>query len=501
MDYRPWLAVIAAAPILVSCAQGGELSMTTEATTEVATSGSGEQTSDEATDESSEGPETSSTSPETGTETETETDTDTETTDDETTTGDPTETDTEAEPEPFCGDGLPDPDESCDDGNTVQGDGCNNNCEPSGQELWDMRVGSETSASDQGFAITVDDEGFYYVGGYLRTPPDQGANAWLTKYGPAGEIVWTYNYNGESNGNDVIRAVAVDQQKNVYFAGNARYDLDNVDDLWVVKLDPEGVFVWDDRVKTLALGNDRGHGILVTDTANTVVTGYLRSPSQGNNVWVRQYDPDGVNLWTRTYNGLANKNDVAYAIAAASDDSLYIGGYEQDAESIKRALLVKFTDGGEQLWTKQFGPEAQAAEVRGVAVGPEDDVYACGFQWHETAGQELWVSRFTPDGDEVWTHTYQGELGDGARGEALAVGADGALVVTGYEEIGDDKRLLLRKLDSDGNPMWTRQVFGGGVPNDIAHGVAIGDDLEVYATGQINEPMLGLELWIGRFSP
>ncbi len=502
MDYLSRLRVFGPILLLVACAQGSGLGSSADTTTDPGTTDAAttdletSSTAEEPT--TSEGPETTDTTTDSDTDTDTESDTDTDTdTDPETTDTD----ETTGSPDPFCGDGNVDPDEDCDDGNMMEGDGCNTNCEPSGQLLWEMKIGDVESTTDQGYAVTVDSDGFFYVGGLVRSPPMQGANAWLTKYSPIGSVVWTYTFNGATNGNDVVRDIAVDATKNVYFTGNSRFNVDHNDDLWVVKLDPDGNLLWEDQVNTLSGGNDRGHGILVTDEGNVIIAGYLNTPSQSNNVWFRQYDPDGENLWTRTYNGMASNNDIAFDIAAASDGTLYIGGHETDGESVKKALLAQYTSAGEPVWEIQFGPEGGLAVITGVAVGPDDDVYTCGFRWHETAGQELWVTRFTSAGEEVWTHTYLGELNDGARAESIAVGDDGALVIGGYEEVGDNKRLLLRKLDSDGTVLWTEQVFGAGTPNDIAHAVAIADNLEVFATGQINEPTYGLQLWIGRLSP
>jgi cysteine-rich repeat protein len=46
------------------------------------------------------------------------------------TTGDPDSTGTDTDTEPACGDGTVDMDETCDDGNTADGDGCSATCEP-----------------------------------------------------------------------------------------------------------------------------------------------------------------------------------------------------------------------------------------------------------------------------------------------------------------------------------------------------------------------------------
>ncbi|MGB1016124.1 MAG: hypothetical protein ACPG4T_18460, partial [Nannocystaceae bacterium] len=476
MIFNIRLAPVMAAVILTACAQGSDLGSPTESTTEGATTvvETSQSSTDEPTTDSDSDTTSTSENSETDTET-TENPTDSETDTDE---SDSDNEDTVGPPDPACGDGAVDENESCDDGNDIAGDGCNPDCRPSGELLWDITVGDDGDEPDQGYAVAVDSTGHYYVGGQIRVA-SEAANAWLTKYTPAGDPIWTYTQNGPANSNDMIRSIAIGPEQEVYFTGHSWFDSDHIADLWVAKLNANGEKVWEDSANTLAKGNDRGYGILVTQQGNVVVAGNLKTTTQDNNLWVRQYDAEGLNLWTRSYNGMANLSDLAQGIAAASDGSLYAAGHETDANSIKKGLLVKFSSEGDVLWSQNYGPMDQTQEFSGVAVGPEDDVYVSGSAWHEMAGRELTVHRFNPDGVEVWSYHYEGELGDGARGEALAVGNDGAIVVGGFEQIVADKRMLLLKLGPDGTQWWSHQVFGNGVPDDIAQAVAIDDDLQI----------------------
>lgn len=59
--------------------------------------------------------------------------------------------DTSAEPSPMCGDAVVEGDEECDDGNDVDGDGCNVDCVPSGSIRWTLvwdGAGADQSSAD-----------------------------------------------------------------------------------------------------------------------------------------------------------------------------------------------------------------------------------------------------------------------------------------------------------------------------------------------------------------
>ena len=99
-----------------------------------------------------------------------------------------------------CGDGVLDDGEACDDGNDVNGDGCNIDCVESGQQVWESVV--ETSPLSA-TALAVNDENEVLV---VANSPN-GSNYysdWRRLYGPSGDTIST----GSTGGLDVSRVAA-----------------------------------------------------------------------------------------------------------------------------------------------------------------------------------------------------------------------------------------------------------------------------------------------------
>jgi cysteine-rich repeat protein len=100
-----------------------------------------------------------------------------------------------------CGDGNVDVDEDCDDGNDVNGDGCNNDCVESGVIVWE-------STYDRGpmeaTALAVDEDGQVMVLGNSRTSEDVYYSDWRRLYASNGDIVST----GGTGGFDASRIAA-----------------------------------------------------------------------------------------------------------------------------------------------------------------------------------------------------------------------------------------------------------------------------------------------------
>src|SRR5690606_23029327 len=56
---------------------------------------------------------------------------------------------------PYCGDGQLDGPESCDDGDGVDGNGCNNDCNESGQPLWTVTYDHPSHDSDTASGVAL----------------------------------------------------------------------------------------------------------------------------------------------------------------------------------------------------------------------------------------------------------------------------------------------------------------------------------------------------------
>lgn len=133
-----------------------------------------------------------------------------------------TTTGTTADPPPACGDGVVVAPEVCDDGNQLDGDGCNADCQPSGQVVWSTLQGGALGLPDEAWACAVDGNGSIHVAGTIGVSATDD-DLWVRKYSSAGDILWTQTHAGSAKAKDQGRAIAVDAAELVYVAG-----LDNV---------------------------------------------------------------------------------------------------------------------------------------------------------------------------------------------------------------------------------------------------------------------------------
>ncbi|MBC8073388.1 MAG: hypothetical protein IAG13_34025, partial [Deltaproteobacteria bacterium] len=70
-----------------------------------------------------------------------------------------------------CGNGVVDGPELCDDGDGIDGNGCNNDCAPSGRELWTVTYDGVEHLSDRPSGLAVASDDSVLVVGYEDAMP------------------------------------------------------------------------------------------------------------------------------------------------------------------------------------------------------------------------------------------------------------------------------------------------------------------------------------------
>src|SRR5258705_6200197 len=181
--------------------------------------------------------------------------------------------------------------------------------DPTGREVWTRQFGSDERDLPKGVAL--DDSGnIYVVGQTFGTLPGQtsagGWDAFIRKYNPAGDEMWTRQFGG--GGGESAAAVRVDHAGNAYVVGGTRAALPgqtNIGDYdaFITKGDAAGKPLWVRQCGTLA----QGYALAVALDANggPVVAGetsglMARAAAAGGPAgFARPYHPPGDVVWTR----------------------------------------------------------------------------------------------------------------------------------------------------------------------------------------------------------
>lgn len=342
---------------------------------------------------------------------------------------------------------------------------------------WLVQLG--TSGDDRVWSLASDARG----NTYFSTVGD------IRKFDGAGKLVWSHTIDAAAN--TLAKAVAVGNGV-VYIAGQTSGTMTNQtsagkQDAFVRAYDFDGNELW---TRQFGTSNDEYVEQVFVDSTNTAyvsgsTSGSLSGTSQGSyDAYVRKYDSLGNSAFTLQY-GSPNAEGAA-AVAVDASGNIFTCGATQGSlygtnQGINDFYVAKFDSLGARLWAQQLG-NGGSDECSSLALAPGGGVYVGGLLMGQAA-----IYRFDANGNEIWhsafgtSSTFLMTLGVDAIGNAyVAGGIDIALpgqVAYGGEDV------FVRKYDVDGNDVWTRQL--GSPSLDRALGIDVAPDGDVHVGGMV----------------
>jgi len=201
---------------------------------------------------------------------------------------------------------------------------------PDGSLAWSRSYNSPGNADDVANAVAVNASGSFVVAGSEdRTDLGQGLNWRVNVYSAAGALTSTTSYDGPASGADAALAVAIDSGGNRYVVGyEDRSDLGEGRNWLVVKYDPAFNVIWTRTWNGDADGSDEAKGVAVDPRGNVVVVGYETSLAGGVDMRAIEYDSNGNVQWTQSYNSSGSNTDVAAGVSVDAGGNVIVAGYE-----------------------------------------------------------------------------------------------------------------------------------------------------------------------------
>lgn len=312
---------------------------------------------------------------------------------------------------------------------------------------------------------------------------------WVIKTDANGELIWQNDLGGidndicfvvvNANGGGYM-LMGTSESNNGDVSGHHSPGLG---DYWLVKLDEDGILLWSHCYG--GLGFDNGRSIIATSDGGYAMVGESNSDDgdvtglfAGQDLWIVKIDADGVIEWQGAHGGASNEygygivqtDDGGFAVASASYswDSGVVTGNHGSSDF----WITRFDDAGVMLWQKSFG--STGADIpKSIAKCSNGDFVICGSSgnndgdvtgFHGT--YDYWVIRVSDDGELIWQKSLGGY--DDEKANSIAATSDDGFIVTGFawnvdgdvtfNHGGHDVWVV--KLDASGNMVWEKS-FGG----------------------------------------
>ncbi len=241
---------------------------------------------------------------------------------------------------------------------------------------------------------------------------------------------------------------------------------------------------WVARYNGPANGNDFARAIALDAKGNVYVTGWSDGEGTGTDFLTLKYDPDGNLLWAARYNGPDNGDDQAIGITLDAAGNVYVSGQSWGGGTNFDFATVKYDTCGNERWVARYdGPASGADGATAIAVDQDGNVYVTGRVATRFTHKDYATVKYDTDGNELWVNLYNGPGNGDDETTAIAVDRFGNVVVTG-ESYGGGTRSdwATIKYDPDGNQLWVAR-FDRGYYNNRATAVALDAEGNVYVTG------------------
>ena len=403
-------------------------------------------------------------------------------------------------PGPSCGDGVVNGPEACDDGNAVDGDGCNVDCVESGSEVWTVGYGGEDAGNARARGVAVDGSGNVIVVGE-EFVVGQNANVWLRKYTPEGEVLWSRGWDGPSSGDDIAYAVAVTAEDDYVVTGE-QYQAGEGADIFVERWAPDGTSIWKQSHSSDSGLGDRGFGVAVAEDGTIAVTGEEYKLIGLHNVWTRLMDGDGTEIWTTVYDANAG-NDRGNAVAFDAKGDVYVAGEIYVPIGLSDLWLRKQSGAdGAEVWTRTMDNMAGNDAWHAVAVDKDGNIGLVGEVYEVNGLSAIVISKLNASGFPIWTNYQDSDGGDNDIGHGVAFDLEGNMVAVGEEYTANDfARVWVRKYDPKGDELWTQIFDGQDAGNDIGWAVAVEPGGYIYVAGEEYAVGQFAEVWLRKYAP
>lgn len=304
---------------------------------------------------------------------------------------------------------------------------------------------------------------------------------------------WVKRYNGSGNDFDRAEQVVIDRWGNVFVTGTSRTNRGDFDYVTIKYLPADGFEEWILPFADFLFGcnpvcqDDQASGIAVNQYGEPFVTGIVNGTA--TDYGTVKYDLNGNVAWVMVYNGPADYSDAAMAIALDGNGDAYVTGASvvnlpsSDIVTIKYGGLY-----GNELWRRNYNGTGNGADVPlAMVVDGSNNVCVTGRSWNGTS-TDFVTLKYTSNGTLLWVRTYNGLGDDDDVAWGIDVDANKNIYVTGNSDtdpsLSSNDDIVAIKYDSLGNQIWVRSYNNAQAnSSDDPSAIAVAANGNVYVCG------------------
>ncbi|MFK7937202.1 MAG: PKD domain-containing protein, partial [Saprospiraceae bacterium] len=314
-----------------------------------------------------------------------------------------------------------------------------------GNEKWQHLLA--TAGNSIGYDLQVIPNEGLIIAGMIADTSGQ-SDMYVAKVDFAGNAIWERTYGGDLN--DAVTSIKYTADGGFILTGYIGTEEEG-EELALIKIDQSGNIQW--QTQYGGAMNERGEEVIITNDGGYAVTGFTESFGAGkSDLFLIKTDFVGNEMWLNTY-GNPN-NQVGYSLRQNATGGFVIAGTSEFSSYYPHDLYLLGTDAdGTELWSNSYGGDARISGFSLDAVGDEGYIVAGSratyFGFYPS---DFYLFRIDNQGIKLWDRAFPNEFPATAR--SIVATQDGGYIVAGYAQPKDDEMTQdaqLIKTDALGN--------------------------------------------------
>jgi hypothetical protein len=261
--------------------------------------------------------------------------------------------------------------------------------------------------------------------------------------------------------------------------------------IYVIKTDADGKLLWS---RTLGNSYSEGHSIAELKSGGYIIAG-TDSTTQNTNIYLAKLNETGTVMWTKIYD--SGNLDYVNAIYPTNDGGFVLVGYQAWVfdQFISNALtsdimLVKYSSSGViqyskkldnptpagSRYTRDAGYSVKQTADGGLIIAGNSRIIPLGYHSRIFS----WIIKTDGNGNTQWSKLFDDSVNSDFKQDyrmpdngatSIDQTADNGFVFTGFiytDSLGTDRQLLLVRLGTNGDVMWSKRFGGRGDEQGLA---------------------------------
>lgn len=351
-----------------------------------------------------------------------------------------------------------------------------------GTVLWSAQYNGVGNGDDVATDIRVASNGEIYVCGTYYKDATDSSNAIVIKYGANGNQRWTSFYNGSGSRNDAYSSLLVSGA--VVFAVGTCWSTSNQYDMLTRRLDTAGVTTWTTTADNAGLAD--GAVSLSSRSGSIFVTGGVQSTSTSYKIATWKINPATGAITTTTLSSSSTIGiDLVTDVQEDASANVYVAGTVYNVSTGFDYKLFKYDANLALLWSATWNGAANLDDgITGLAIASNGNVIVTGFTSTTSQGKNFATVKYNSAGVQQWASTFDGGGNDSASCIVVNSTDTNKIYVSGYSYNGSTNDYHTMRYNGAGTEIWNVNFNSLQNGNDQASAIALDTSGNVIVTGQ-----------------